>query len=110
MVSYPSKRDGGWILHRLFGQTTTTLPTTTGADLNLKELAKATHNPYMSIFEVEDFIKDLEKRGYDKTSLKFEVQIDLNKIVENFPHVLENLTPSEKKKIEQLKKKAKTSY
>lgn len=104
MVFYPSKSDGGWILNKLFGSSSTILPTDTGKALNLKQIAPCSHNQYLSIFEVQDFIKDLESRGYDKTTLKFEVQIDLNKILENFPHVLESLSDKEKEQLEKMKK------
>jgi hypothetical protein len=107
MVSYPRKCDGGWILHRLFGSTTTILSNTTGEDCGLKKVAPASHNPYLSIFEVEDFVQELIKRGYDKTTIKFEVQIDISKLQEKFPHILESLSDKEKKQLKLLKKKSK---
>lgn len=45
-----------------------------------------------------DWINELEARGYDKTSLKFEITVKVNKIKEQFPHLYELLSEKEKKK------------
>lgn len=47
-----------------------------------------------------DWIKELEARGYDKTTLKFEISIDLNQLKERFPHVYASLTDQEKERLQ----------
>lgn len=51
-----------------------------------------------SLLEI-DWIKELEARGYDKKTLKFEISIDVSKLREKFPHVYESLTEAEKRQL-----------
>lgn len=43
-----------------------------------------------------DWIKELEERGYDKKTLKFEISIKIDQIKEKFPHVYNSLSEQEK--------------
>ena len=100
VVYYPRKSDGGWILCHLFDSRYTILPQSTGGkDSDLKEYCKVDYNPYMRVYETKKFAEELVQRGFDKTTLKFEVTIDLNQIQERFPHIWEMLSEKEKNKI-----------
>lgn len=109
MVDYPSKSDGGWIFNQILGKHTINLPKETGQNLKLKELAECKHNQFLAVFEMADFIEELERRGYDKTTLKFEVQIDINKILDHFPHVLSEMNEKEQAQFKTLQEKAKSN-
>lgn len=46
-----------------------------------------------------DWIKELEERGYDKKTLKFEISIQVDQIKTKFPHVYDSLTEVEKNRL-----------
>jgi hypothetical protein len=60
-------------------------------------------NKNISVFDI-DFIKELELRGFDKTTLKFEVMIKLSELETRFPHLLTDLSDSEKIQLKKLLK------
>jgi hypothetical protein len=105
IVTYPRKSDGSWILNRIIGKRTETgLVSNYKDDVHATELCGVDWNENIKVYII-DFIAELESRGFDKASLKFEVTIDLNKIDEKFSHLLEN---SSKKDMEWLARQKRT--
>lgn len=49
-----------------------------------------------------DYLKELWDRGYDKTTFKMEVAVDKYKLLEHFPHLLEDLTIKETEELKKL--------
>lgn len=63
MIHYPRKCDGGFINGKLFNQRLI---------FDYLKHCKGDPRPYN---EEADFIEELERRGYDKTTLKFEIKL-----------------------------------
>jgi hypothetical protein len=62
VVKYPRKCDGALAIHHLVGDT-----------LKYKIPDEETRYPYNWV--KENFIEELEKRGYDTTTLKFSIEL-----------------------------------
>ena len=105
VVYFPRKADGGWILHYIIGKRKeTSFKDSVSNDKNWTRVCGLDWNPYISLFEV-DFIGELVERGFDKTTLKFEVSIDLRRLKTDFSHLLDNLSPRDKKTLKAIAKK-----
>lgn len=63
MVYYPRKCDGALIQYKLFHRRLL---------FNYMKFMDGDKSPYD---EEDDFIKELERRGYDKTTLRFEIKL-----------------------------------
>lgn len=75
VVYYPdSKATGGYILDHLLGRRLEMLLRESGKQFKLQEVTGVTWNPYMALFEKEDFRQEMERRGYDLTTLKFSIK------------------------------------
>jgi hypothetical protein len=105
IVFFPRLRDGGWILHRIIGKRTCTMLNSEENKKNetLTRICGVDWNKNISVFDI-DFIKELELRGFDKTTLKFEVMIKLSELETRFPHLLTDLSDSEKIQLKKLLK------
>ena len=107
MAYYPRKSDGGWLLDRIVGKRRiTTADASAKNDKALTRICGLDWNPYLGLYEL-DFIQELISRGFDKTTLKFEVMIDLNKLASDFSHLLEDLTDTERTRLNKILKKNK---
>ena len=104
VVYYPRKCDCGWIIYKILKprKETSFKSETSKEDYpNWTLIGNVDSFQGMGLFEV-DFIKELTERGYDKTTLKFEVQIDLNQLLTKFSHLLDDMSPREKVKLKKL--------
>ena len=61
------------MLHQLLGKRLEVLTKETGKTF-LKQFYEVKDNPYMAIFESEDFRKEMERRGYDLSALRFSIK------------------------------------
>ena len=115
IVSYPRKGDSGWIIDRILGDRKT---------IRIKSNVTKKDNPeltYYSDISVRDstfdwsnrgvydlnFIKELEDRGFDKKTLKFEVKIKLEELTGQFSHLIEKLSAKDKVKLNKILKSRK---
>ena len=74
MVQYPRKCDGSLIQFKLFHQNMI-------FDL-IKYNTETCYDRQILPYKMElDLIKELVKRGYDKTSLKFEIKLNENAVI-----------------------------
>lgn len=96
VISYPSKYDGHF-LHNLIGSKVFTL----GENNNRKNYRYYSSIPNSSLALLQlDYLKELEDRGYDTKTLKFEITIKKSELFKKFPHLLNELS---KEQIENLK-------
>ena len=101
MVYYPSRADGAFI-HQLVRVWQMIHPTALIEHFLGRSTKEARHyrgslGKY-SLLET-DWIKELEERGYDKKTLKFEISISRHMLKAKFPHIYEDLTKEEKEKL-----------
>jgi len=101
MIYYPRKADGSFI-HQLVKAWQMVHPASLIDSFLDRSTKEARHyrgslGKY-SLLET-DWIKELEERGYDKTTLKFEISISRHMLKTKFPHIYEDLTKEEKEKL-----------
>lgn len=99
IISYPSKADGHF-LHNLLGSKIFTLHEKEYDNKNY-DYFSSIQDSRMCLFQL-NYLKELEDRGYDKTTLKFEIAIKKSELFKKFPHLLRELS---KEQINDLKTK-----
>ena len=98
MIYYPRRCDGSFI-HGLLKPLQMVHPTALIDSFLDRTTKEANHyrgalGKY-SLLET-DWIKELEERGYDKTTLKFEISIKTSELFSKFSHLWDELTEAEK--------------
>lgn len=101
MIYYPRSCDGHFI-YQLVKKWIMIHPTSLIDSFLSKSTKEASHyrgslGKY-SLLET-DWIQDLEERGYDKTTLKFEISISRHQLKAKFPHIYDSLSKEEKEKL-----------
>lgn len=97
IVYYPSKSTGGYVIDHLVGKRTKYQ--IEQLDLNLWESEKFLYKHGGYNFIEHDFIKEMASRGFDVKTLKFSIKIDPNQLKEKFPHIYDELSKEDKKKL-----------
>lgn len=97
MVYYPRKTDGLYVIDHVVGRRAQSKMKQ--IDMNLWPSEKFLYQYEGYNFYEHDFIQEMKNRGYDTKTLKFSIKIDPNQLKEKFPHIYEDLTKDEKKKL-----------
>lgn len=101
VIHYPRKADGGFIHTYLLSKRLITSLTSNQMDKQNKNYQFHDHaswNKNISLYNF-NWIKDLEERGYDLTTLKFEITISKDQLQEHFSHLWDELTEKQKKDV-----------
>lgn len=101
VIYYPRKSDGGFIHTYFLSKQLVSSLASNNIDKDNKNYIfhdKANWNKNIHLYNF-DWIKELAQRGYDLTTLKFEITISKDKLQDSFAHLWDDLTQKQKKEV-----------
>lgn len=102
VVYYPRRADGGFIQWIILGKSNyrrSNYQDLTAEEKNYLSPVEASSQIPTYTWLQWDWIKELDLRGYDITTLKFEVTIKLSELNDRFAHLWDTLSEAEKEKL-----------
>lgn len=101
MIYYPRSADGHYIHNYLLSKVLVSRSKSDNIEKENKNYTfhdQANWNKNFNLYHF-DWIKELGERGYDLTTLKFEITISKNKLQDSFEHLWDDLTNKEQKEV-----------